>query len=231
MNKFANVVAIDGPSGSGKSTISKQLAGQLGFLYIDTGAMYRAVALAFHEKNIGLADLDQVQRALAELGFIYGRGPDELIILDGKNRTQEIRQHFVSELASRVGQLAPVREYLVSLQRELVQNQICVMEGRDIGTVVFPHAFIKFFLYANSLIRAERRLAEFKGKGDVDLAQIHQDIVERDHEDMNRPLAPLKKAEDAIALDSTGFSIDEVVNQMQQHVMIKAKQLGIKLSK
>ena len=231
MNKFENVVAIDGPSGSGKSTISKKLARRLGFLYIDTGAMYRAAALSFHEKNIDLENHKQVLLALANLQFIYGRVPDELIVLDGENRTQEIRQHFVSKLASRVSQLVPVREYLVSKQRELPKGQLCVMEGRDIGTVVFPHAFIKFFLDADSSLRAKRRLTELRAKGEKNVVfeQVHRDIIKRDHEDMNRRLSPLKMAKDAIKLDSTGLSIDEIVTWMQERIVVRAKELGMEI--
>ena len=231
MNKFENVIAVDGPSSSGKSTISKKLAQQLGLLYIDTGAMYRAMALYFHEQNIDLENHKQVQMALVNLEFIYGRGPDELIILNGQNRTQDIRQHFVSKLSSRVSQIAFVREYLVSKQRELPKSQSCVMEGRDIGTVVFPRAFIKFFLDAESSMRARRRLAELEAKGErnVVFEQVYQDIIKRDYEDMNRSLAPLRRAEDAMTLDSTRLSIDEVVSLMQQHVVVRAEELGMEI--
>ena len=234
-------MAIDGPSGSGKSTTARKLAQELQALYIDTGAMYRAVALALQEKNLCPGDGDnsqqppspsyqqQMRRALSELQFSYGLSPHQLIVLDGKNLTQKIRQHFVSELASRASQSPPVREYLVSWQRKLAHNRLCVMEGRDIGTVVFPHAFIKFFLCADTRIRTQRRSTQLQIKDEREQEQIYRDIMRRDEEDAMRSLAPLKQAKDAVLVDNTHLGVEDVVSQLKRAIVARAKQLGIKL--
>ncbi|MCY4643322.1 MAG: (d)CMP kinase [Bacteriovoracales bacterium] len=229
--RFSKVVAIDGPSGSGKSTMAKRLSADLGFLYVDTGAMYRGVALDLYEKGIDFEDEKQVSHALKDLNMVYGTREDELIFLNGKNRTHDIRQHFVSELASKVSQKLSVRKAMVNWQRELAQGQICVMEGRDVGTVVFPDAFIKFFLDADDRVRAKRRFDELveQGRTPPQLERLHQDMVERDREDKGRRWAPLLKAKEAITIDSGQKTMDEILETMKGHIRAKALHWGIEL--
>ena len=229
-DNYTRVVSIDGPSGSGKSTVAKGLADELDFLYVDTGAMYRGVALAFHEWSVDLNDLDEVKRALGKLELKYGSRNDQLIFINGLNRSEDIRQHFVSEVASRVSQLLPVREAMVSFQRELpnVQRErVCVMEGRDIGTVVFPGAFVKFFLSADEKVRAERRFAQLTGmdKTGMEYGQVLKDIVERDRKDSERKWAPLVKPEGAIEIDSTLCTVNEIIGEMKRCIISMAHRL------
>ena len=230
--KFARVVAIDGPSGSGKSTVAKKLAQQLNLLYIDTGAMYRGVALFFHQQGVVLKDSDQVFSVLEKLKLSYGPTEDQLIFLDGINCSEKIREHFVSQLASQVGQLAPVRQAMVDLQRRLVEDQgrVCVMEGRDIATVVFPNAFIKFFLHAGEQVRAQRRLFELEQRGEaIDFQKVQKDMMARDKEDCERQLAPLSQDVEAITIDSTDLTIEQAVGQMKEYTLARAKELGVEL--
>ena len=233
VGQFSSVVAIDGPCGSGKSVVAKKIAQHLGFLYIDTGAMYRAVALAFSERKVDVDNPREVERALATLQLSYGGSGCNLVTIDGVGRGEDIRQHFVSDLASKVSQLLPVRESMVDRQRELVQNRVCVMEGRDIGTVVFPNAFIKFFLHAQSEIRAKRRLQQLReqGKGEsLSYEQVYQDIVARDSQDSQRQWAPLVKAECAIEIDSSQLTLEEVTALIKKHILREAKMRGIELT-
>lgn len=225
------VVAIDGPSGSGKSTIAKRLADALGVLYIDTGAMYRALAYACDEQGIPFVEGEQLRHFLERLELRYGIGPGRLIEVNGQNLTEKIREHRVSELASYLSQLPTVRAYLVDFQRQLAQEKICVMEGRDIGTVVFPDAFCKFFITASVEIRAKRRLEQLRLAGDqqVALKQVIVDVEKRDATDMARAHSPLKRSEDALLIDTSDLTLDEIIEQLKDLVRGRAEQVGLNL--
>lgn len=205
-------IAIDGPSGAGKSTIAKRVAASLGIDYIDTGAMYRAIGYKILQNQIELTDQETLMKMLAqtEIDFVSGN-----IILDGEIVNDKIRTPEVSKMASDCSALHEVREKLVALQRNMGQVKSVVMDGRDIGTNVFIDAEFKFFMTASSAERAHRRWLELKGKGEtVDIAQVEADIIQRDHNDSTRKLNPLKKAEDAIELDTTGLTIEEVTQNI-----------------
>jgi cytidylate kinase len=212
-----NVIAIDGPSGSGKSTVAKIISEKLNFLYIDTGSMFRALALGLLKLEINLEDEFEIKNNLEQISFEYVGKKDCLIRLGGENVTDEIREHYVSDAASKISQFACVREQLKVYQRKLAEKSVCVLEGRDIGTVVFPRAKLKIFLTASNNVRAERRFEDLKKRGtlgDLTKEQILKDIVERDHRDSNRDIAPLKPADDAKILNSDNLSIDEVVSEI-----------------
>ena len=207
-------IAIDGPSGAGKSTIAKRVAGLLGIDYIDTGAMYRAVGYKLLQKKVDLSDKTAIMQLLkeTEIDFIGGK-----TILDGEIVNDKIRTPEVSKMASDCSALPEIREKLVALQRKMGQVKSVVMDGRDIGTNVLTDAEYKFFLTASSAERAQRRWLELKEKGErVDLKQVEADIIHRDHNDSTRTLNPLKKAEDAIELDTTSLSIEEVLEKIQE---------------
>lgn len=228
---FAKVIAIDGPSGSGKSTIAKELARALEVLYIDTGAMFRALAYIANEKNIELSEGKPLNDFLNSLKMEYGISDSVLIKINGQDLTDKIREHHVSKLASTISQLPSVRKYLLDYQRSLARDKVCVMEGRDIGTVVFPDSFSKFFITASVDIRAERRLKQLRENGDdkITLAQIAEDVRKRDETDMNRTFAPLKKAEDAMLLDTSDLKMEAVINILANEVKFRAAHLGFKL--
>lgn len=227
----AKVIAIDGPSGSGKSTVAKELARALGVLYIDTGAMFRALAYIADEKKIEMNEGPALQDFLNSLQMEYGVSDSVLIRINGQNLTDKIREHHVSKLASTISQLPSVRKYLLDYQRSLAMNKICVMEGRDIGTVVFPDSFCKFFITASVDIRADRRLKQLRQNGDekVTLEQIIEDVRKRDETDTNRAFAPLKKADDAMLLDTSDLNMDAVINILANEVKFRAAHLGFKL--
>lgn len=216
----ALTIAIDGPSGAGKSTLSRLVARQLGYANLDTGAMYRSVALAAHRRGIDLAD----EVALGELaGHLEIRfvptGETERVLLDGEDVTEAIRTPENSLRTSRVAACPGVRRALVALQRKLGAQGGVVLEGRDIGTVVFPDAEVKFFLVATSHERGLRRWRELREKGQaVDLRQTISEVEERDRADRQREHAPLIQAEDAVVLDTTGLGIDAVLEQMLERV-------------
>ncbi len=239
---WEKVIAIDGPSGSGKSTVAQLLAHKLGFLYVDTGAMFRALGLYFEEKGWSLEVEDDHLAAtrLAGLQLTYGSAtsPLHLISINGQNYTQLIRQHYVSDLASRISKLPSVRQFLLDFQRVLVQQNVGVMEGRDIGTVVFPHAFCKIFLTASFQVRAERRqeqlltMAQAQGASMQKvpaLAEILEDMKKRDERDQKRDLAPRVAAEDAWNFDTSDFKIEEVVAQLVDYVHQRAREVGLKI--
>lgn len=210
------VIAIDGPAGAGKSTIAKRVAEELKIVYIDTGAMYRALTLK--ALNLGI-DLDNKSR-LAELAWnteIKFRKIDgkNRIFLDGQDVNEEIRKTEVSNHVSLVAKVPEVRKELVKLQRKMARNQGVVMDGRDIGTVVLPEADLKIFLTASVKERSKRRYRELKKKGDkVNLAEVKSKILRRDEIDREREVSPLQRAEDAIKLDSTELTIQEVVAEV-----------------
>lgn len=220
MSRKDPVLALDGPSGSGKSTVAKLVAQQLGLTYIDTGAMFRAVAFAlqhlgidFTQPELSPPEIQKIEAFFHDHRFSYDVGPGVLVELDNLNLTDRIREHAVSKVASQVSKYGVIRDFLARWQHEVVQDRAAVMDGRDIGTVIFPNAALKFFLTASAEERATRRFEELKSRGqdDWDYATILADIKERDHQDTHRKIAPLKKASDAIELDTTGKSIPMIV--------------------
>lgn len=214
------VVAIDGPAGAGKSTASRRLAERLGFVRVDTGAMYRAVALAAVERNVGFDDgpgLGAMTKAL-DLSFKVVDGEPHIHI-DGVDRSQDIRTPEVSMGASHVSRHAEVREALVAQQRQMGEKGGVVLEGRDIGTVVFPDAEVKIFLTASAEVRAQRRVSELESRGTpVDFTTTLDEIRRRDRQDSERPIAPLKPAPDAVHVDSSGLDLEQVVDAMVEVV-------------
>lgn len=223
ITKKDQVIALDGPSGSGKSTVAKMIAQQLGLIYIDTGAMFRAVAYALQHTGIDFTkplldknEEDIIEKFFHEHRFQFAPEPGVLILLDNLNLTDVIREHHVSRLASQVSKHKVVRDFLKSWQRDIVKDRPAILDGRDIGTVIFPNAALKVFLTASSEERATRRFEELKERGqtDVDFETILKDIKERDYEDMNRVIAPLKKADDGLELDSTGKTIPQIVDEI-----------------
>ncbi len=210
MKKFA--IAVDGPAGSGKSTVAKRVAARLGIVYVDTGAMYRTVALHCLQKGIAFAEEKMVVASLDMLDMrIEPNAEGQKIFLNGTDVTTEIRTAEIGRGASTVGAYQKVRERMVELQQEMAQEHSVIMDGRDIGTVVLPDAEVKIYLDAGVAERARRRVGELIAKGEnPDFDAIKEMIVQRDYNDMNREHSPLKKAEDAICLDSTGMEIAEV---------------------
>lgn len=207
------IVAIDGPAGAGKSTVSAQVAQALGFQLIDTGAMYRCVGLCALRAGVALDDGEALARLAADLdvAFRFEDGRNHVLLGD-EDVSADIRTEEVSDAASRVSSLPPVRAALLELQRSLGRRTDAVMEGRDIGTVVFPDAALKVFLTASIDERARRRASDYRDRGEeVDLAQIREDISARDARDSGREVAPLKEADDAVRVDTTSMSQPEVV--------------------
>jgi len=213
------VIAIDGPSGSGKSTVARRVAGELDWLYLDTGAMYRAAALFLTRRNIPCNDSAVTDAVLTDLALDFSQ--DGRILLNGEDVSLAIRLPDMSKAASDYSRLAAVRRRLTQLQRSIGQARPSVLEGRDIGTVVFPDAKYKFFLDATAEERARRRFLEMKEKGlaeGMTESDVLADLLERDRQDSSRTLAPLKQAPDAIRIDTTGMSIDEVVSVILSHL-------------
>ena len=215
LNKRLNI-AIDGPAGAGKSTIAKMVSKKLNCIYVDTGAMYRAVALFFIKNGIASDDEKRIAKEIeniqVDIQFEVG---DQKVLLNGKDVTEEIRAERVGKWASEISKYTLVREYLVKMQREVATKQDVVMDGRDIGTVVLPQANVKIYLTASSKVRAMRRYNELTQKGVFcDIHDIEQGIMERDAQDMNREISPLRQAKDAILIDSSNMTIDEVVEKI-----------------
>ena len=209
-------VAIDGPAGAGKSTIAKLIAKRLGYIYVDTGAMYRAMALFMIKENVDGSDKEMIEK-MCEKAFIsieFENG-EQIVTLNGENVNAFIRTEEVGKMASVTSVNAKVREKLVSLQQQLAAKCDVVMDGRDIGTVVLPDAYLKIYLTASAEVRAHRRMDELVAKGqECDYEVILKDIIERDERDMNREISPLKQADDAILLDSSYMTIDEVATKV-----------------
>lgn len=210
-------IAIDGPAGAGKSTIARLLAKRKGYVYVDTGAMYRALALYFLEQGIRPEDREVVVDACrkAEVAISYENGVQQ-IYLNRRNVTSQIREEAVGNMASVTSAIPEVRARLLDLQRQLAKEQDVVMDGRDIGTYVLPEAQVKVYLTASVETRADRRYKELTEKGvSCDYEEIARDIQERDERDMNREVAPLRQAEDAVLVDSSDMTIEEVVEKIE----------------
>lgn len=218
-------IAIDGPAGAGKSTIAKRVAKQLGFIYVDTGAMYRAMTLFLMKEQVDPQDTDRVSQKCreADITIRYENG-EQIVSLNGENVNGLIRTEQVSQMASLTSANASVRQKLVELQKKLAADTDVVMDGRDIGTCVLPDAEVKVFLTANSRVRAERRYRELVAKGEsCDLDSIEKDIIERDHQDMTREISPLTPAEDASFVDSSYMTIEEVAAVIMEMAQKKMK--------
>lgn len=207
-------VAIDGPAGAGKSTIAKLVAEKKGFIYVDTGAMYRGLAIHFLDRGIKAEETEKVIEACgdADVSIRYEDGMQQ-VYLNGTNITGRLRDEAVGRMTSKCSVIPEVREKLLDLQRDLAKTQDVIMDGRDIGTCVLPDADVKVYLTASVETRAKRRYDELTAKGErCDFDEIARDIKERDERDMNRETAPLKKAEDAVLVDSSDMTIEEVVH-------------------
>ena len=207
-------IAIDGPAGAGKSTIAKRVSAELSFIYVDTGAMYRAIALYLLKNAIQPEDLDSVKHALGEIEIaIRYVGGEQHVLLNGEDVSGQIRTEEVGNMASVTSAIPQVRAKLLELQQNLARTQNVIMDGRDIGTCVLPNADVKVFLTASVQTRAKRRYDELCEKGIAcDLKEIEADIEQRDYRDMTREIAPLKQAEDAVLVDSSCMTIEEVVD-------------------
>jgi len=206
-------IAIDGPAGAGKSTIAKLVSKKLGFIYVDTGAMYRAIALYFLNNNIDVDNNESVLSACNDIKIdIKYEDNNQQVYLNGENVSSLIRQEKVGNMASKVAAKQAVRNVLLQLQRDIAASSDVIMDGRDIGTFVLPNAGLKIYLTASVSTRAKRRYDELVSKGEnPDMKTIEKDIEQRDFQDMNREISPLKQADDAIYLDTSDMSIDEVV--------------------
>ena len=207
-------IAIDGPAGAGKSTIAKLVAARLGFIYIDTGAMYRAMGLFFDENGQWPTRSDDITALAgkADISIAYKDGVQR-IYLNDRDVSDSIRSENAGMSASRVSALPEVREKLVELQRELAKKENVVMDGRDIGTVVLPNATLKIFLTADVGVRAQRRLLQLQAKGEIaDIASVEEDLKQRDYNDSTRKASPLKQAQDAVLLDTSNLSIEETAD-------------------
>lgn len=217
------IIAIDGPAASGKSTTAKLLAKRLGYVYLDSGAMYRACALAALEAGIEHSDVEKLDKLLEKIDIRIKYSPEgNKVLLYNIDVTKRIREEDISRLSSDISILRPVREKMVALQRQMGEAGGVIMDGRDIGTVVFPHADLKFFMIASAEARAQRRCDELAGKG---LSSCYQTVLkemqERDKQDSTRALAPLKPAEDAIPVDTTTLSIEEQVDLLFSYIEAK----------
>ena len=205
-------IAIDGPAGAGKSTIAKKVASRLGFIYVDTGAMYRAMALFLMREKIDPQDAEAIGRKCEEADItIRYENKEQVVYLNGENVNQFLRTEQVGNMASLTSPNPAVRAKLVKLQQKLAADADVVMDGRDIGTCVLPDAEVKIFLTASSKVRAERRYKELTAKGETcDIDLIEKDIIVRDHQDMTREISPLAAADDAVLIDSSYMTIEEV---------------------
>lgn len=209
-------IAIDGPAGAGKSTIAKLVAKEKGYIYVDTGAMYRGLSIYFLDQNLREDDTEAIIDACesVDVTISYEDGKQQVFV-NGENVTGRLRQEAVGNMASKVSAIPQVREALLELQRNLAKTSDVIMDGRDIGTCILPNADLKIYLTASAYTRAKRRYEELQEKGvSCDLKEIEEDIKERDYRDMTRKVSPLKQAEDAILVDSSDMTIDEVVEKI-----------------
>ena len=217
-------IAIDGPAGAGKSTIARRIAGELGFYYVDTGAIYRTVAYFMDLLGISPKDTDGVERYIDELtvGIEYDEDGLQHMIMNGMDVTGDIRTQDISQKASLISAQPVVREVLLDMQREVARQHNVVMDGRDIATVVLPEAQVKIFLTASAEVRAKRRTDELIAKGQkADFNKILQEIQQRDYQDTHRPIAPLKMARDSVKVDMSDMTIDQVVQTIRNIVTEK----------
>lgn len=218
-------IAIDGPAGAGKSTIAKKTAKELGFIYVDTGAMYRAMGIFLMREGVDTADAAAISTKCkdADITIRYENG-EQVVYLNGENVNGVIRSEQAGLMASLTSQNPDVRKKLVELQQKLAADADVVMDGRDIGTCVLPDAKVKVYLTASSRVRAMRRYKELTAKGEVcDIDNIEKDIIDRDHQDMTREISPLRQAEDAVLIDSSDMTIEEVKEQI---IALAKKQAG-----
>ncbi len=209
-------IAIDGPAGAGKSTIAKQIARRKGYIYVDTGAMYRAMALFLLENHISPEEPEKISEKCqeADISIVYEKG-EQIVLLNGRNVNGLIRTEEVGNMASASSVNGDVRKKLVELQQKLAKEADVVMDGRDIGTCVLPDADLKIYLTASSDVRAKRRYDELRAKGEeCDITVIKRDIEERDDRDMHREISPLRQAEDALLVDSSDMTIEEVIDRI-----------------
>ena len=217
------IIAIDGPAASGKSTSAKLLAKELGYLYLDTGAMYRCIAFSILENKIDISNQNSLTKFLKNFEIDLKKTNNNLsFFVNGKNVTNKIRKSDVSQKVSEVSAIPIIREYMVRIQRSFTKNNSCVMEGRDIGTVVFPNAEFKFFFIASDEVRAKRRQLELESLGEKkSLVNLMHEIKKRDKFDSERGHSPLRKAFNAIEVDTTNMTIDEQVNFMLRKIKLK----------
>lgn len=211
-------IAIDGPAGAGKSTVAKILSKKIGYTYIDSGALFRAITLKILKLGIDINDIDNIIKNAknTKIDFI-----DNSIYLDGIDVSKEIRDDIVNKTVSYIAMIPEIREIIANIQREIAKTKNVVVDGRDIGTTVFPDAFAKFFLTASIDERARRRYNQYLDKTKYSLEDIKNQIIHRDYIDSNRESSPLKQADDAILIDTTNKSIDEVINEILYHIFIK----------
>ena len=211
-------IAIDGPAGAGKSTIARRTAQELSFIYVDTGALYRALAVFLVDEGVSPEDTEKVKDAVksVKVSIAYENG-EQQVLVNGKNVTDRLRAESVGNMASTISAIPAVRAALLDLQRDLAKAHDVLMDGRDIGTNVLPDAELKIYLTASVETRAERRYRDLQEKGvEKPLSEIKKEIEERDHRDMTRAIAPLKQAEDAVYLDTSHMNIDEVVEAIRK---------------
>ena len=223
------IIAIDGPAATGKSTTAKAVASRLGFTYLDTGAMYRAVTFAVLDKNITISDKKEMVTFLKSLKINFiSDGCTKNITLNNKDITNEIREPYVTAKVSEVSAIPSVRESMVSLQRKLAQGENCIVEGRDIGTVVFPNADLKFFMIADDKIRAERRRMDLLALGRIEeLEDLETEIKIRDEKDSSRNLSPLKRAKESVLIDTSRLDFQEQVELIISKIKQKQKEKRI----
>lgn len=209
-------IAIDGPAGAGKSTIARAAAAKMNLIYVDTGAMYRAMALFMVREGVDLQDRQAVIQRCQEADItIRYEGGEQVVLLNGENVNAYLRTEEVGHAASFVSVIPEVREKLVELQKRLAAESDCIMDGRDIGTCVLPHADRKIYLTASSAVRAKRRFDELNAKGEsCELKKIQEDIEERDYRDMHRETSPLKQAKDAVIVDTSDMTVEEVIDRI-----------------
>ena len=219
-------IAIDGPAGAGKSTIARRLAKEMGYQYVDTGAIYRTVAYFFDLWGIAPKDIDGITRYIDELtiGIEYDEDGLQHMIMNGMDVTDSIRTQEIGQKASLISAHAIVRDMLLDMQRDVAKEYDVIMDGRDIGTVVLPRADVKFFLTASPEVRAQRRFAELQAKGSKDsYEKVLQDIIQRDYNDSHRDVAPLKQTKNHILVDTSDLTIEQVVEKMSAIVREKCK--------
>lgn len=223
--KRATAVAIDGPSGAGKSTIARAAAGHLGFVYVDTGAMYRTIGLAACRAGVTLGDNEAVLPILEtiEVGLTYENG-EQRVLLNGEDVSGLIRTPEMSKYASFVSAIPEVRAFLLETQRGMAEKHNVIMDGRDIGTVILPNAQVKIFLTASAEARAQRRCLELREKGEqVTLEEVLADMIQRDHNDSTRAAAPLKQAEDAVLVDTSALTLEESIEAVEKIIRAAAE--------